>query len=92
VVYLAPPLLLLSGVRSAAVLGGCAWILMAGGYWPMVRFYGLSSTWVLTLPAAAIFYMGATVHSAVSYWRGHGGMWKGRVQNPRQWNRPLRGV
>jgi hopene-associated glycosyltransferase HpnB len=82
VMYLAPPLLLLSGVRSAAVLGGCAGILMAGCYWPMVRFYGLSAAWVLTLPAAAIFYIGATLHSALSYWRGHGGMWKGRVQDP----------
>jgi hypothetical protein len=28
----------------------------------------------------AAFYLGATFHSAVAYWRGRGGMWKGRAQ------------
>ena len=34
-----------------------------------------------SLPAIAAFYLGATIHSAVCYWRGTGGMWKGRVQD-----------
>jgi len=33
------------------------------------------------LPAIAAFYLVATIHSAISYWRGAGGMWKGRVQD-----------
>jgi hypothetical protein len=33
------------------------------------------------LPAIAVFYLGATVHSAIATWRGHGGMWKGRAQS-----------
>src|SRR5437588_12360155 len=33
----------------------------------------------VTLPFAAAFYMYATVHSAVNYWLGRGGTWKGRV-------------
>jgi hypothetical protein len=50
----------------------------------MVRFYGQPAVAALLLPVAAIFYLGATVHSAVRYWRGVGGRWKGRVQDARQ--------
>ena len=32
-------------------------------------------------PAAALFYLSATMHSAVKYWNGSGGDWKGRVQD-----------
>jgi hypothetical protein len=54
---------------------------MATAYWPMVRFYRLNPLWALTLPVAALFYMGATVHSAVKFWLGRGGQWKGRAQD-----------
>ena len=50
-------------------------------YAPMVRFYRLNPLWTLTLPAAALFYIGATIHSAIRYWSGTGGMWKGRAQD-----------
>jgi hypothetical protein len=33
---------------------------------------------------AAVFYMGATFHSAWKYWRGRGGEWKGRIQDPKE--------
>ena len=33
------------------------------------------------LPIIAIFYTAATLHSAVQYWLGHGGEWKGRLQD-----------
>jgi hypothetical protein len=45
-----------------------------------VRFYGLSWPWALTLPFAAAFYGYATALSAVRYWLGRGGQWKGRAQ------------
>jgi hypothetical protein len=32
------------------------------------------------LPLIAAFYMGYTLDSAVQFWRGRGGMWKGRAQ------------
>jgi hypothetical protein len=38
---------------------------------------------VVCLPAIAGFYLVATVESAVGYWRGEGGKWKGRVQDVR---------
>ena len=45
-----------------------------------VRFYNLSAAWALTLPFAAVFYGYATCVSAVRYWLGRGGQWKGRAQ------------
>jgi hypothetical protein len=47
----------------------------------MVRYYRLNPALALTLPLAALFYLGATIHSAVKYWNGRGGDWKGRVQD-----------
>ena len=47
----------------------------------MLRFYGKSVLWAPLLPAIALFYLCATVHSAVVYWRGKGGQWKGRAQD-----------
>jgi hopene-associated glycosyltransferase HpnB len=83
VTYIAPPLLTLSGDRTAIALGAAAWALMSLAYLPMVRFYGLAPPWSLTLPAVALFYGGATVHSAVQYALGRGGSWKGRAQDLR---------
>jgi hopene-associated glycosyltransferase HpnB len=61
-------------------LGAAAWLLMSICYWPALRFYGRSPLWAPLLPIVAAFYMACTVHSAVQYWRGTGGLWKGRVQ------------
>jgi hopene-associated glycosyltransferase HpnB len=79
--YLLPPLLLFSGSVPGSIAAGCAWALMSLCYRPMVRFYGLNSLWTLTLPAAAVFYAGATVYSAWQYRIGRGGQWKGRAQD-----------
>ena len=79
--YLLPLALLLSGSRSLALVGAAAYLLMWVAYSPMVRFYRLNATWALTLPFSAAFYMAATVHSALNYWSGRGGHWKGRAQD-----------
>jgi len=55
--------------------------LMTFLYLPMVRYYRLNPLWALTLPVAALFYTLATIHSAVNYWAGRGGEWKGRAQD-----------
>jgi hypothetical protein len=81
IAYLAPPILLGMGSR-AAVMGLGAWLLMAIAFWPTLRFFGRSPLWTLLLPLIAAFYLGATLHSAVRYWEGRGGLWKGRVQDP----------
>lgn len=82
-VYLLPPLLAIFSRHAAAQLpGAAAWLLMCICYWPILRFYRLSPLWALALPLVAVFYMGATFHSAWKYWLGRGGEWKGRVQDP----------
>ncbi|HET9107747.1 MAG TPA: glycosyltransferase [Steroidobacteraceae bacterium] len=81
--YLAPPLLLLTRDAAPVALGAAAWLLMTLCYLPMVRFYRLSSAYALLLPAVALFYAAATVHSAIQYAAGRGGKWKGRVQDLR---------
>jgi len=81
VVYLSPVLLLFAHGTAPVMLGALAWGLMAFTYLPIVRFYGLHPGWALVLPLSAAYYAGATVHSAIRYWRGRGGEWKGRVQD-----------
>ena len=56
--------------------------MMAATFVVTVKFYGLSWPWALTLPMAALFYGYATSVSAVRYWLGRGGQWKGRAQAP----------
>jgi hopene-associated glycosyltransferase HpnB len=81
VTYLAPPfLLLLSHSPVAMVLGGAAWVAMAVSFLPILRMYRCSPLVALLLPAIAAFYMAATLGSAVQFWRGRGGAWKGRFQ------------
>jgi|SRR5271166_2566705 len=79
--YLLPLALLFSQSRSLAILGAVAYLLTFIAYLPMVRFYRLSPLWGVTLPISAAFYMWATLHSAVRYWSGRGGEWKGRAQD-----------
>lgn len=79
--YIAPIALLFSTHKFALLAGAVASALMIACYAPMVRFYRLNPLWTLTLPIAAIFYLGATFHSAIQYWCGRGGQWKGRAQD-----------
>jgi hopene-associated glycosyltransferase HpnB len=81
--YLLPLILLFSGDPVSIALGAAAWLLMSISYLPMVRFYRLSPLWSLCLPAIAMFYAGATLHSALQYLLRRGGQWKGRVQDVR---------
>jgi hypothetical protein len=69
-------------------LGAAAWLLMTLCYVPMIRFYRVSVFYALTLPAVALFYAVATVHSAIQYAAGRGGRWKGRAQDVRSAGEP----
>jgi hopene-associated glycosyltransferase HpnB len=81
VTYLAPPLLvLLSRETAAVVLGGAAWLAMTLSFLPTLRLYRCPALLAPLLPAIALFYMAATIFSAVQFWRGRGGAWKGRYQ------------
>jgi hopene-associated glycosyltransferase HpnB len=79
-VYLAAPVLAVIGPGYAHWLGLAAWILMAGAFQPMLRYYGLSPLWGILLPLIGALYSSFTVLSAIQVWRGRGGMWKGRSQ------------
>jgi hopene-associated glycosyltransferase HpnB len=80
--YLLPVISTFSGQPVVWRLGMAAWALMAITYLPTVRFCRVSPLWAAALPAAAAFYTYATWVSAVRYWLGRGGQWKGRVQAP----------
>ena len=79
-VYLAPPLLLLSGSTAARALGAAAWLAMSVAFVPVLRLYRCPIVIAPLLPAIALFYTAAAVGSAILYWRGQGGHWKGRFQ------------
>lgn len=80
IVFIAPPLLLFLG-GLPFILGAASWLLMSICFSPTLRLYKISRLRAPTLPAVALFYLAATVHSAVSYWLGRGGAWKGRLQD-----------
>jgi hopene-associated glycosyltransferase HpnB len=79
--YLAPPVLTLFAPQPAAGMAALAWLLMSVCYLPALRFYRRGWFGAPLLPLVAVFYMWATVDSAIAYWRGSGGRWKGRVQD-----------
>jgi hypothetical protein len=80
--YLAPPLLVLSSEPAATLCGAVTWLGMSIALLPTLRAYDAPRPIALLLPLIALFYVAATVGSAVLFWRGRGGAWKGRVQAP----------
>ena len=70
----------LFGAGPGQIAGWAAWIIMALMFQPMLRFYRLSPFWGLLLPLIGLLYAGFTLDSAIQYWAGRGGMWKGRAQ------------
>jgi hopene-associated glycosyltransferase HpnB len=83
VTFLLPWFSFLSGEDPAWFLASTAICLMTVTFGVTVRFYSLPWPWALTLPLATTFYAYATLLSAVRYWLGRGGQWKGRAQAPR---------
>lgn len=65
------------GWERAAGLTAC--LLAAISYTPTLARYGRSPLWALALPPIALFYMAATVGSALQFWFGRGASWKNRV-------------
>ena len=79
-VYIAPVLVALFAWNYVQMAGWAAWIIMAAMFQPILRFYRLSPLWGFALPLIGAFYAGFTLDSAIQYWSGKGGMWKGRAQ------------
>jgi hypothetical protein len=78
--FLVAPFAALFASGLAVLFGLFAWIAMALAFQPMLRFYGRATSWGLALPLIAAAYLAFTLRSAYLYWRGRGGLWKGRVQ------------
>jgi hopene-associated glycosyltransferase HpnB len=81
-VYLAPPLFAIFARGGAQAVGALAWAMMALSLVPTLRLYGRPLVGGLALPAIAFAYVAFTFDSALQYWRGRGGYWKGRFQAP----------
>lgn len=69
----------LTGNLPLVIAGLFGWFLMAWGYLPTLRLYGCSPLLAFCLPVIALLYTLMTLDSALQYWRGRGGAWKGRV-------------
>jgi hopene-associated glycosyltransferase HpnB len=80
ILYVLPPLTALGSSGFAGLLGFLTWAAMAVSFQPMLRFYGVSPLWGIALPVIGLVYTGFTIDSALQFWRGRGGMWKGRAQ------------
>ncbi|MEW1872540.1 glycosyltransferase [Streptomyces caelestis] len=82
-VYLVPPVAVAAGAvagdGAATVLGAAAWLVMAGTYVPMLRYYRQPLWLAPLLPFTAFLYLLMTVDSAVRHHRGRGAAWKGRT-------------
>jgi hopene-associated glycosyltransferase HpnB len=58
--------------------GVAAFALGAASFVPTLMRYKRSGLWSLALPLIALFYMAATLTSALNHWRGSGARWKNR--------------
>jgi hopene-associated glycosyltransferase HpnB len=83
-VFLAPPAAALFGHGLGRAAGMASWAIMAATFWPTLRRFGLSPVWGAALPAIALFYMAATIGSAVDHHRGRGVVWKRRAYTGQQ--------
>ena len=79
--FAAPLALVWTGDKAAGWIAAAASLAMFASYVPVLRLYRVNPLSAVTLPFAAIFFIYATIHSAIKYWRGKGGEWKGRAQD-----------
>ena len=78
-VWLVPVWAIFLGQGWERVAGLATFALAALSYLPTLRRYRRNPLWALALPLIALFYMAATVGSALNYWLGRGARWKNRA-------------
>jgi hopene-associated glycosyltransferase HpnB len=76
--FIVPPYAALFGHGLARWFGFLAWGAMAAAYQPTLHRFHRSVFWAPCLPAVALFYLAATIGSAVNHHFGRGVAWKGR--------------
>jgi hopene-associated glycosyltransferase HpnB len=79
VIWLVPPLEAVFGGGWRSGCGIIACLLAALSYIPTLMRYRRNQLWALALPLIALFYMAATLASALNFWRGRGANWKNRA-------------
>ncbi len=81
--YCVPPMAALAGLLAGdaptALVGLAGWALMSLAFLPVLRLYRRPALLAPSLPLAGCLYGLMTVGSAVAFWRGRGGAWKGRT-------------
>jgi hypothetical protein len=78
-VWLVPVCEVLFGHGWGFMSGLGAFTLAAASYLPTLARYRRNRLWSLALPLIALFYMAATLGSALNYWLGTGASWKNRA-------------
>ncbi|MEL6927363.1 MAG: glycosyltransferase [Cyanobacteria bacterium J06600_6] len=82
-IYLVAPVALVWGLITTywlvAVISTATWALMIRAYLPTLQLYQKSGLWAVLLPAIACLYTLMTIDSAIKYYQGQGGSWKGRT-------------
>ena len=78
-IWLGPPLQAALGRDWCAMCGCTACGLAILSYLPTLSRYRRSKLWAAALPLVALFFMAATIASAMSHWRGRGANWKNRA-------------
>jgi hopene-associated glycosyltransferase HpnB len=77
--FLAAPAVALLGHGMARLCGWLTWAGMTASYLPTLHRFRRAPLWAVLLPAVALFYMAATIKSAVDHYRGRGVRWKQRA-------------
>jgi hopene-associated glycosyltransferase HpnB len=78
-VWLVPAWEIVFGHGWRFLFGLAAFALAAASYMPTLTRYRRSRLWAIALPAIALFYMAATLGSALNFWTGTGASWKNRA-------------
>jgi hopene-associated glycosyltransferase HpnB len=78
-VWLVPVASTLFAHGPARIAGLVAFGVSAGSFLPTLSRYGRSPLWAPALPLIALFYLAATLGSALDHWRGKGARWKSRA-------------
>jgi len=77
-VWLVAPLAMLFGGGLAQFIGICTYAASCASFLPTLRRFNLSAAWAPALPLIAIFYVAATISSAIDHYNGAGVQWKRR--------------
>jgi hopene-associated glycosyltransferase HpnB len=83
-VWLVPVGALLLGTGWIRACGAATCLLATASFVPTLLRYDRNPAWALALPLIGLFYMAATVGSALRHWFGTGSQWKNRAYGAEQ--------